>query len=774
RLPHPLTDLRATFRVNAKSLAVTELTAQSGPTTLKVASFVRTGHLPKSPFTLRAEGEHVVLDAQLLKLFPGCWQGTWQLFRPSGEVDVERLELNFDGERWRPRLLVRCVNVAFAYEDFPYRLEHGKGRIEFNDGLLTVDVTAYSDAEPVRIVGRVRNPGPEALVFWEIHGDSLRLDEKLFKALREPTGRVVRALNPRGTFSLFCRIGHDEGRNPALHKHVAIGLNRCSLKYDAFPYPLDNVRGSVVMNDDVWEFNELEGTNDTGRVTCQGRLFPSRRGHELVLNFEGRNVPLEEELRDALAVQSPGAARLWRDLKPRGTVDAESVLTLAPGDTIAEVWVTARPVCNEAANQFASIEPSYFPYRLEKLQGELTYERGSVKLERIRAEHRGTKLSAAGECDIDPLGGWRLRLDRCLVDHFRPTDREVLQALSGLLKKRLTDLAATGSLNLRGSLELSSAGQPGDPVSAGWDLNVEVQRGSLDFGIALEDIFGGARLVGGFDGRRFECHGELDFDSVTLKEHQLTELRGPFFVDDEVVLLGAAADRRRRDRSVPQGRSLTARLYGGLVRADGKITAGQGEYIVHCTLANADLARFAREAVAGQQRLTGLVSADVDFSGRGRGIHNLAGRGRVTLRDADLFQLPVLVALLKTLSGRPPSTTAFNTGDVDFRIEGEHVYLNRIDCKGDAISLRGKGELNFDRTIKLTFHTVLGHDDVRIPILDKLGAGASQQILLIHVGGTLDEPITRREPFPTLAQALEQLQPDPAPRAGAKPRGEKR
>jgi hypothetical protein len=212
---------------------------------------------------------------------------------------------------------------------------------------------------------------------------------------------------------------------------------------------------------------------------------------------------------------------------------------------------------------------------------------------------------------------------------------------------------------------------------------------------------------------------------------------------------------------------LTARLYGGLARVDGKITLASGPtYTAHVTLTDADLARFTQEAVAGRQQLTGLVSADLELSGRGRGIHSLGGGGHIDLRDADLFTLPVLVALLKTLSGRPPSTTAFNTGEIDFRIQGEHIYLNRIDCKGDAISLRGRGELNLDRTIKLVFYTVAGHDDVRIPILDKLGAGASQQILLIHVDGTLDEPQPRRELFPTLAQALEQLQPEPAQRGG--------
>lgn len=775
RLPSPLTDLRATFRIKPRTLTVNDLTARSGQTTLKIESFVRDGHAPKSPFTIKAESHGLVIDRGLMKLFPVSWQDEWQKSQLKGEVDVERLELAFDGERWFPRLLLKCVDVAFSYQAFPYRLEHGKGRIEFKDGLLTADLTAYSDSEPVRIVGSARDPGPNARVSWEIRGDSLHLDEKLFKALdfkafNPRVGQLVRALHPRGTFSVLFRIGHGDERRPRLHKYLSLGLNRCSLQYEGFPYPLDNVRGTLVMNDDVWEFKDLEGTNDTGRVTCHGRLLPARGGSELVLNFEGRNVPLEEELRDALAVRSPGAERLWRDLKPRGTVNLESVLTMAPGQANVDLKVTAWPVYNESTNQLASIEPIYFPYRLEKLQGEFTYQNGSVQLHRVRAEHRGTKLEAAGECSIDSLGGWRLRLNRLHVDRLRPTERDLLQALGAQFKKRVADLSLRGSLNLRGSLELASGGQPGEGVSAGWRLDVDFQPGRLDCGVALEDVYGGVTLEGRFDGRRFLCRGELDFDSLTLKEFQFTEVRGPFLIDDGLVLMGTAADRPQPGRGAPPGRPITARLYGGRVQVSGKISpADQPDYFVQVALIDADLARFTQEAVPGHQKLTGLVSADLDLDGRGRGMHNLAGRGRIRLRNADLFELPVMVALLKTLNGRPPSTTAFNTGDISFRIQGEHVYLNQIDCKGDAINLRGKGELNLDRTIKLTFHLV-GHDNVPFPILDKIGARASQEILLIHVDGTLDKPVPHRELFPTLAQALEQLQPEPPQRSGLKPR----
>ena len=59
-----------------------------------------------------------------------------------------------------------------------------------------------------------------------------------------------------------------------------------------------------------------------------------------------------------------------------------------------------------------------------------------------------------------------------------------------------------------------------------------------------------------------------------------------------------------------------------------------------------------------------------------------------------------MLSLLKILSIRPPDSNAFSSGHVDYRIEGEHVYFDRIDFNGDAVSLRGNGEMNFQTEIR--------------------------------------------------------------------------
>jgi len=101
--------------------------------------------------------------------------------------------------------------------------------------------------------------------------------------------------------------------------------------------------------------------------------------------------------------------------------------------------------------------------------------------------------------------------------------------------------------------------------------------------------------------------------------------------------------------------------------------------------------------------------------------------------------------------------------------EVENIYFDRIDFNGDAISLVGKGQMDLQRRLNLTFHTVVGRDEYRIPILHELLGEASKQVLQIHVEGTLDNPITRKEAFPGINQALQQLQGEVPPAIGRRP-----
>jgi len=749
RLPHPLTDVRARLRCDNQGYFLEELAGRSGQSLVRLSGR-QSGYAPGSPMQLTAEIRQLELDRQLLGVLPNAWKDLWYKYLPAGPVNIDA-RLNYDGLSWHPELHVNCLNVAFTYHKFPYRMECGRGSIDLRDDVLELKLTAQTGQQPVKLEGRIERPlaGPSGWIV--IAGDDIPIDDKLIEALPERSRAVVRSLDPRGSCNVWARIGRDQPTDP-LRQNVVIGLNRCMARYDRFPYSLANVRGTLEMVDGQWAFNNLEATNSTGRIRCSGALTCGTAGAELYLKIIGNDVPLEEELRDAL---KPQMRQLWNDLRPHGCIDVLAEVRYHPLTNAVDVSVVAEP---QARNCW--IEPVPIPYRLEKLEGVITYREGKVRLDRMRSQHGAVTLACTGGCEFLADGGWQFRLDDLNVDRLG-LDRELIPALPGKLRRALTDLNPSGPVNVRGTLVCSRGGKPSDPMLSQWDVRVGFQRGSIDCGLRLDNLHGEIGLAGDFDGQNFRCRGELAVDSVNVRDIQFTQVQGPFWIDDAQVLLGTWVDRPKPGQSSAaehQPRAVTANLYGGTVYGDGRVVLGAvPRYQFDATLSQADLAACAREMGAGKQNLSGKILAKVDLRGAGRTINSLEGGGRVSLRDANIYQLPLMISLLKILSIRQPDTTAFSQSDIEYRIQGNHIYLDRIDFNGDAISLLGRGEMNFESQILLTFHAVVGRAQLNLPVLRDVVGGASEQIMSIHVGGTLQDPQVRREAFPAVNKALQFL-----------------
>ena len=61
--------------------------------------------------------------------------------------------------------------------------------------------------------------------------------------------------------------------------------------------------------------------------------------------------------------------------------------------------------------------------------------------------------------------------------------------------------------------------------------------------------------------------------------------------------------------------------------------------------------------------------------------------------------------------------------------------------------------MNFQSQIGLTFYATVGRGELDLPVIKQLLGGAAQQIMLIHVDGTLQNPETRREALPGVSHA---------------------
>jgi hypothetical protein len=753
RLPHPLTEIRATVHVTNEGFAVDEFSARSNQATVEMRCR-GTGLGPYCPLSLAADIRQLELDHQLLDALPAGLQEEWHKFRPEGQVDAE-VRLAYDGRTWSPEVRVACQNVSFAHDKFPYRLDHGKGVLCLKDNLLSASLTGCSENQLVRIDAAWRDPLSGAWGWVEARGEDLPIDAKLLAALPDRTQAFVRDLALRGTLAFQYKLWRDAPAEP-FHQRLAIQASRCWLRYEHFPFSLANVRGNLEMLDGNWRLSDLQGNNGTCRVSGGGTLTATPDGPKMLLSLRATNVSLEEELRDAL---QPAMRQVWGVLRPRGIIDL--VADVGYLETTRELDVKVRA---EPRSETCSIEPISFPYRLEKLQGILSYAGGCVTIQHFRAEHGPVKVAAEnGFCQSLPDGGWRLRLDALTVDSLR-LDRELMQALPLRLKKALGELNLSGLIHLRGALDLARGGGLEDPIRSQWDLAVGLQQVGIDSGIRLDNIHGSLVLAGGFDGQNLSSRGELSLDSLSYKDHQFTQVLGPLWIDDQRMLLGSWVGRRDAEAAArggpapPPPRPITARFLGGRIDGDAWVALGpRPKYGVQARLVDADLAQSGHEFGAGRQNLRGRLSGNVELGGSGRTTQTLTGRGHLHLQDGDVYELPLMIAVLKLLAVRSPDQKAFSRSDVDFRIEGEHFYFDRIDFTGDVMRLSGNGEMDFQGNTNLKL-AVAGRGDLGIPLLHNLFTSASQQAMAIHVGGTVQKPEIRKEAFPGVNQALKQLQ----------------
>ncbi|MFV1964278.1 MAG: hypothetical protein ACC628_02555 [Pirellulaceae bacterium] len=755
RLPQPLTDAHVTFRCNNEVVQIDEANAIAGGTHVSLSGkFYRDGRMD-----LHADARELLLDQRLSESLPVEWHSLWPKFKPEGLVNAQ-LDLSFDGQTWAHDLIVDGLDVSFSYYRFPYRLEKGSGRLRLKDGVVQLsNVRASANDREVRFEGRLANPGGPCLGWIEFSlAEPIPLNDRFISAIPAHNREFVQTLDPHGTITAWGRFERQAGNPPVEHKQLTLGLSNCSMNYKHFPYPLYRIRGTLSMTDDQWVFRDLEGYNDSGWIMCRGTWTPHAQGGTfLSLDFNAMDVPLEDELRNAL---KPELQNIWNTLHPRGTIDHLKIAlryASAVRDLSVEVSAIKRPPEQNVDGRSITVKPGWLPYRWDNVVGSVRFQNGVVELTNIQAEHGHTKTAFSGRMEIVPSGQWRVHLDPLIVDHV-DTSHELTSALPAPLGSAVASLDITGLVSLSGRLELLGAGDPSVAPSASWNLVFDLENGGLDCGVPLEHIHGGVTLAGKTDGQHTVIRGELAVDSLTYQGIQLTDVKGPIHFEDTRLWIGEWIPQ---EQAPGPRRPAMAGLWGGNLAWNGLISLKEeAHFELEGTLIDGDVAAISREATSSRHDITGRAFANVILSGSGRGTHTLRGRGRVLLKDADLYRLPVMMRLLKPLSLKPPDHTAFDSSEVDFRIEADRIYFDRIDFDGDAISLDGRGEMNLQRQINLTFGTAIGRDDLYNSLLRPMLKEAGRRLVLLHVTGTLDQPHVRRELVPELNQTIQQLFPN--------------
>ena len=751
------------------------------------------------PSVWRIDGKcrNMTLDHRLSKPFPQGVKTFFADFDPRGVVDVD-FSLAHDHKGMQKSANANVSGMRFNFVKFPYPISGVHGKVILDNDELSFDVTGDEQGQPVHFTGNIMGNGKKTkslINFW--NEGQLPIDQKMITAVAavKAVAPSLLAFRPQG----FVRVT-GQARKPFDQPHFDLDydvhLIDCKSQHEYFEYPFSNINGLVsVRNTDV-RIQDVRSTEETATAICNGNWNPQ---NGLQLRFDVHKVPLDQKLASAL---TPEVRYVWDAVRPDGIAHYVRVdLTTPPNLETNVVIESVLADPQNPASSTAAITPLWFPYRIANLDGRIRIGDGNFRMDRIRGKHGQTWL-ACNSFGNYTAEKWNLQFSDLRVGAIR-VDDDLLKAVPDSLREALVGLnyrgnaSATGTVNMGGSLigpetpiahnfsgintvteattnnrigtvsydqpasqltDQFARGELAEPepeFEMNWDVRLDVDQGRMNVGLEIENVFGYVTLDGRYDGQNVVSNGAIAVDSLHFMNIQVTDVRGPMFIDNNRVAVGSMS-KRANDPTVRE--SLVANIYGGAAQLDGQswIENGEDQFYIQTLISNSNLQTAMAQLSPQLKEVGGLGSLALQLSG-GETRESIRGEGQFQLRDANIYELPLVLAMLKTLKTRRNNRTAFDASNAAFTISGNNVNLNRVELLGDSISLIGEGQLDLRGQIGMNFYSVMGRNRLHIPILSELANASSQRIMWWKVDGTFAEPQIRTEILPGLNESVNAL-----------------
>lgn len=747
-LPLPMEKLFVKAHCNNGDLKLETLTAQSGSTDVEAHGEAKLPRVDQD-FEVHLDLKHVMLGRDLAERLPLKIRDLHDLFQPDGPTTIHIACAKRDGA-WTQlasgdpsQVSLRPEGVALIFKSFPYPLTQAKGRVDYNilNQHVEVGLTANAGSREVALKGYWTGDGDSADVKFDIYGYDIPIDEKLVNALPPHLQKFVESFHATGKVDVKAHISQLPGQEYRNEFHIAV--KDAKIKWDNFPYPLRKVSGFIDVYPDHWAFRDFQGSHKGGHVLIHGKSIPKdERGYDHGIEFEitGRNLPLDDDLRDALRPMKD-LYKTWETFDPSGNLFFTAHVNRPSADiNDLEVHVDARG-CNA--------RPTFFPYRLQDISGNFRFHKMRLEINKLRAKHEQTMIALDhGSVDLNPRGGYYAKLNDVQVQGLR-FDDEFLAALPKRLQEGARALKFDDPLRLKTQVVIAQPPETGKPPDIYWDGQLWMYESKFFAGLDFKNVTGTLACVGRVNGKEIlGIDGNFLLDKATLYDQPFKNVHAKFQMRDsspDVLLVG-----------------LRAPIFGGDVTGQIRVDLNSSlRYEMNLTASQINLAEFGRHNFGPKSQHSGSGSARLYLKGLGAGgIDSLEGNGAIDVPRGHLYNLPFLLDLLKFLGLHWPDRTAFEEFHAQVGIQGPKVTVQRLDLLGSAVSLSGKGEVDLNsKDVKIDVYPMWGRIEQLLPPAARpYPTSLSKNLLTVEVRGQMStnpkDLKFRLKPMPVIVDPL--------------------
>jgi hypothetical protein len=357
----------------------------------------------------------------------------YDIYSPAGQVDVA-VQITREGTSESGYKAVGSMElrgVDMRYDQFQYRLERVKGRVQFDpEGFRIEGLDGHHGQADVHFEGWVKNPGPQWVADVTIRGKNVPLDEDLRAALAPVQRDVYDQYTPAGTTDLDVHLTRDPKLTPGPRVTVDMKMHDCQVKYKEFPYQLTQTRGQVLIEPERTRIVDVEGRHGDAVVTIAGDIeYQGADPPKVNLKVAGRDVAIDDDLKNALAERERATVQVFH-LGGRADFDGTVVRGAgkdAPLDYDLGIRLKGARLIHED-----------FPYLAEDVTGRMQLANGRCRIDGLQGRNGGASISARGWIDqraddfaMDiQLEGQDVALDESLRGALGPDLRAAWRRLS--------------------------------------------------------------------------------------------------------------------------------------------------------------------------------------------------------------------------------------------------------------------------------------------------------------------------------------------------------
>lgn len=234
--------------------------------------------------------------------------GFLRRFHPSGTSDVNMTINGHLKDLQASQLLgtIHCRDISVRDNLFPYTIENLEGDIVFSGRSLNLSgLKGKHKQSDFLIKGSIHNFGPQARTDMHTRSGNLHLDEDIYRAISDP----VRDPNDAKMWYHVCPQGTTEMDNHfqqfpdgRMEQSIRLNLIDVSAMYKFFPYPLENLTGTLVLNSDCIELENITSSYDNGsQIKIDGQILNIKSSEpNYHITCRGDRIPIDDQLIQAM------------------------------------------------------------------------------------------------------------------------------------------------------------------------------------------------------------------------------------------------------------------------------------------------------------------------------------------------------------------------------------------------------------------------------------------------------------------------------------------